>query len=105
MARAQEARGRAAKSSLVLATTTELEGWLLLQQCPSVHGKGEASGMMAPLNRCSPTSADVQLLILAMAVNREKAQSSVGIVWKGVIKHTRAPPAHIHAHLSQRQSH
>lgn len=30
----------AAGSSLVLAAAVELEGWLLLQQCLSAHGKG-----------------------------------------------------------------
>lgn len=60
--------------------------------------------MVAPLNCCSPTHADVLLPILAMIVNGEKAQSSVSIVWKSVIKHTRAPHAYIHVHLSQRQS-
>lgn len=63
--------------------------------------------MTALLNCCSPTRADIQLLmVLAMAVNRKEAIYPVGIiVWKGVINHACAPHAHICARLSQRQSH
>lgn len=39
-ARIQEASGRAAGSSLVLAAAVELEGRLLLRWCPSVRRKG-----------------------------------------------------------------
>lgn len=62
MARIQEASGRAAGSSLVLAAAAELEGWLLLQQCPSVRGKGggvwsdsPAKLLLSHLCRCTVT--------------------------------------------------
>lgn len=61
--------------SLALAATTELEGWLFLQQCLSMKNMRGRSGVRAPLTCHSLTHVDVQLLVvLGTVVNRKKVK-------------------------------
>lgn len=88
MARIQEASGCTAGSSLAAmqepcSCSHHGAGGMALTAAMPVHekGKGGRSGVRAPLTCCSPTHADVQLLVvLGMVVNGKKRSKVSGYI-------------------------